>query len=138
MFRDLPLYLRSLRRMKDVVPRALYTSHGPAVEDGAALISEYIEHRTARVAQVRSALPPAGGKGLTAGELTLVIYARHPKHLIGAATGNTLQALRVLRDEGAAECDAVSPDGANPYTGMAAPPRHLIGARWRSKPAAKL
>eukprot|EP00666_Eupelagonemidae_sp_cell4sb_P002440 gene2440-19129_t len=45
--------------MRDAGPAALYTSHGPLVRDGRALIDEYIAHREARVGQVRGALAAA-------------------------------------------------------------------------------
>lgn len=142
VFRDLPLYLRSLRRMQAEKPLALYTSHGPAVEDGEAYMAEYIGHRTARIDQVKEKLAKAGGAWLTAEEVTRSIYTQHPEHLIGPATGNTVQALRVLREEGSVACDIDAPDAANPYTGAAPPPPQLLKARWqivaRGAPAARL
>merc|ERR1711957_735611 len=106
VFIDLPLYIRSLRSMKEACPdgAALYTSHGPKVLDGPALIDEYIAHRTARVEQIRATL--AGQDGWhTAEQITRAIYTKHPEHLIGPATGNTLQALRVLEEQHDVECD---------------------------------
>merc|ERR1712039_788200 len=94
VFRDLPLYLQSLQRMQSERPTVLYTSHGPMVSDGEALIAEYIEHRDARVRQVQEKLMSVNGAWCTAEEITRRIYTTHPEHLVQAAIGNTLQALR--------------------------------------------
>ena len=104
VFRDLPLYLGSLRRILAEKPQNLYTSHGPLVSDGAKLINEYIEHRMARVLQVRQVL--ASGEGwMSAEEITREIYHPdvYPENLIVAAIGNTVQALHVLQEEALCE-----------------------------------
>eukprot|EP01065_Artemidia_motanka_P031227 TRINITY_DN3749_c0_g1_i2.p1 TRINITY_DN3749_c0_g1~~TRINITY_DN3749_c0_g1_i2.p1 ORF type:complete len:337 (+),score=91.25 TRINITY_DN3749_c0_g1_i2:60-1013(+) len=121
VFRDLPLYMASLKRMKAANPKVLFTSHGPVVRDGAAMIDEYISHRQARIDQVRSTLAAASGDWRSAEQLTRVIYSQHPERLIPAATVNTVQALRVLTSEGTAACDAPA------HT----PAKQLTSARWR-------
>lgn len=133
VFLDLPLYLQSLRRMQDERPIRLYTSHGPVVEDGSSLIAEYISHRNARVQQVHEKLSVADGAWRTAEEITRSIYTQHPESLIGPATGNTVQALRVLLEEGVVECEICSGSATraidNPHP--SAPPERLATARWR-------
>eukprot|EP00756_Hemistasia_phaeocysticola_P055649 Hpha_TRINITY_DN31611_c0_g1::TRINITY_DN31611_c0_g1_i1::g.29109::m.29109 len=106
VFRDLPLYLESLRRLKEVGARRLYTSHGPVVDNAGELIDEYIAHREKRVDQVRQVLEASQGKARTVEEVTRAIYSSHPEHLIKAAAVNTLQALRVLGNQGVAKHDA--------------------------------
>eukprot|EP01062_Namystynia_karyoxenos_P032481 TRINITY_DN23978_c0_g1_i1.p1 TRINITY_DN23978_c0_g1~~TRINITY_DN23978_c0_g1_i1.p1 ORF type:complete len:353 (+),score=113.93 TRINITY_DN23978_c0_g1_i1:83-1060(+) len=120
VFRDLPLYLASLRRMLELRPESLYTSHGPVVRDGTELISEYISHREKRVQQVRDALAAAEGAWRTAEEVTRAIYTQVPPNLIPAATVNTIQALRVLGADGLAVTDPPQPQ-----------PQQLPRARWR-------
>jgi len=99
VFRNLPQYLDSLRVMKAEHPSSLYTSHGPVVRDGEALIEEYIQHRMVRVNQVRGVLE-AAAVPMDAEEITRAIYTTHPEHLVLAAIGNTAQALRVLQNDG--------------------------------------
>lgn len=131
VFRDLPLYLQSLRCMLAEKPWRLYTSHGPVVEDGHALIEEYILHRKSRVQQVYRVLSGAREGRLTAEEITRCIYTDHPEHLIGPATGNTVQALRVLQDEGMVKREMIS-GSSKPLANQhpSAPPEHLSTARW--------
>eukprot|EP00928_Gymnodinium_smaydae_P047889 TRINITY_DN31994_c0_g1_i1.p1 TRINITY_DN31994_c0_g1~~TRINITY_DN31994_c0_g1_i1.p1 ORF type:complete len:338 (-),score=29.09 TRINITY_DN31994_c0_g1_i1:65-1078(-) len=136
VFRDLPLYLRSLQQMLAQKPKRLYTSHGPVVEDGQALIQEYISHRNERVQQVREALVAADGKWCTAETITRSIYTQHPEHLIGPATGNSVQALRVLQEAGIVESE-VSQGGNGAIVNLHpnAPPESLVRAKWRIIPA---
>jgi glyoxylase-like metal-dependent hydrolase (beta-lactamase superfamily II) len=102
VFRDLPLYLASLRAMLEACPlnAVLYTSHGPKVLDGPKLIQEYIEHRYARVKQVKDVIT-AARTWQTAEQVARAIYTEVPENLIAPATSNTVQALRVLLQEGA-------------------------------------
>eukprot|EP00931_Biecheleriopsis_adriatica_P035346 TRINITY_DN20341_c0_g1_i1.p1 TRINITY_DN20341_c0_g1~~TRINITY_DN20341_c0_g1_i1.p1 ORF type:complete len:347 (+),score=36.86 TRINITY_DN20341_c0_g1_i1:78-1043(+) len=137
VFKDLPLYLRSLHRMASARPTRLYTSHGPVVEDGAALIAEYIAHRDARVQQVRAMLSAKKGTWHTAEQITRGIYTQHPEHLIGPATGNTVQALRVLHGEGVVECEVGTGMKAIANPHPSAPQASLSTARWRI-PASRL
>ncbi|KAH8114117.1 lactamase [Phellopilus nigrolimitatus] len=70
VFEDLGAYIRSLQRVlawrldtdADADFAAVYPGHGPVVEDGPALIAEYIKHRMDREAQIVDVLsgpPPA-------------------------------------------------------------------------------
>eukprot|EP00656_Telonema_subtile_P028080 TRINITY_DN3033_c0_g1_i7.p1 TRINITY_DN3033_c0_g1~~TRINITY_DN3033_c0_g1_i7.p1 ORF type:complete len:139 (-),score=42.83 TRINITY_DN3033_c0_g1_i7:371-787(-) len=124
VFRDLPLYLHSLRRMSSCNPGALYTSHGPLVTQGKALIEQYITHRQERVDQVLAVLR-AHHTPVSAEQITRQIYSEIPEHLMQAAAGNTLQALRVLQQGGQACLEGAS-DGLQDV-------RALSGAVWQSK-----
>lgn len=68
---NLALYLASLRRISALQPRVIYPAHGPAFDDPAAAIAQYIEHRERRIAQVSAAL---GADLLTDDELIDRIY----------------------------------------------------------------
>ena len=52
-------YLRSLERMLQLNPARALPAHGPVIDDPAALIHQYVEHRAQREAQVLDALAPA-------------------------------------------------------------------------------
>lgn len=67
-------YLASLERMVSRV-RRLFPAHGPAIDDGPALLREYVAHRHARTAQVVRALE--GGPADAVG-LARIVYAGIP------------------------------------------------------------
>jgi glyoxylase-like metal-dependent hydrolase (beta-lactamase superfamily II) len=69
---DMGAYMDSLERVRAVGADRFYPGHGPVVEDPAAVVDEYIEHRRMRERQVLDAL--AGGPA-TPGELVAGIYA---------------------------------------------------------------
>jgi glyoxylase-like metal-dependent hydrolase (beta-lactamase superfamily II) len=52
---DMFEYMDSLRRVRDLSPTTLYPGHGERVDDGVALVDEYIVHREEREAQVLAA-----------------------------------------------------------------------------------
>lgn len=54
---DMTAYLDSLRLVQRKEPARLYPGHGPVIEDPAAVLREYVEHRLMREAQVLDALP---------------------------------------------------------------------------------
>ena len=54
---DMNAYMRSLRIVQDRAAARLYPGHGPVVDDPAAVVAEYIEHRLMRERQVIAALP---------------------------------------------------------------------------------
>ena len=49
-------YLKSLERLTALNPKRALPAHGPVIEDPAALIQYYFEHRAQREAQVLDAL----------------------------------------------------------------------------------
>jgi hydroxyacylglutathione hydrolase len=53
---DLGDYLASLRRLQGLDLRRIYPAHGPIIEDGPAMIREYIDHRMMREGQILDAL----------------------------------------------------------------------------------
>ena len=101
---DVAAYLRSLERVAALGPRLLFPGHWDPVEEGAARIAEYREHRLARERQVVDALE-SGGPG-TAGELTERVYAAElagqdgREQLLRAAEMTLRAHLRKLVDEG--------------------------------------
>jgi glyoxylase-like metal-dependent hydrolase (beta-lactamase superfamily II) len=94
---DLLDYMNSLRRLQDLGVRRIYPAHGPVVEDGPALIAEYIEHRLMRERQILEAL----GDGLhTIPTLVERIYAAVPKNLHLMAAQSVTSHLKKLAREG--------------------------------------
>jgi glyoxylase-like metal-dependent hydrolase (beta-lactamase superfamily II) len=94
---DLLDYMSSLERLQALGVRRIYPAHGPVVEDGPALIAEYIEHRLMRERQILSAL----GDGLrTIPAMVETIYALVPKHLHAMAGQSVASHLKKLAREG--------------------------------------
>lgn len=95
---DVVAYLKSLRRVHDLGPAALYCGHGPELtEDPGAVLDFYAAHRAFREAQVLDALA-AGAR--TVEELVERIYAAVPQHLWPAAAQSTRATLGKLQAEG--------------------------------------
>jgi len=59
---DMGAYMNSLERVRELGARRFYPGHGPVVDDPAAVVDEYIEHRRMRERQIL--------EGLAAGEAT--------------------------------------------------------------------
>ena len=94
---DLLDYMNSLKRLQDLGVRRIYPAHGPVVEDGPALIAEYIEHRLLRERQILEAL----GDGLrTIPAMVERIYAAVPKNLHLMAGQSVASHLKKLAREG--------------------------------------
>jgi hydroxyacylglutathione hydrolase len=94
---DLLDYLNSLKRLQELGVRRIYPAHGPVVEDGPALIAEYIEHRLLRERQILRAL----GDGLhTIPAMVEKIYALVPRHLHTVAAQSVASHLKKLAREG--------------------------------------
>lgn len=89
-------YLKSLDRMLQLNPARALPAHGPAIEDPAALIHRYIEHRRSREEQVLSLLAarPSTVEGLAAS-----IYPSLAPELIGMARESVLAHLHKLEHE---------------------------------------
>ncbi len=90
-------YLDSLARLSALRPRAIFPAHGPPFitsPDGA--IATYLEHRRARLAQVRAALED----GLSEpGEIVGRVYGEAlPRELRGAATAAVSAYLEYLEE----------------------------------------
>ena len=89
-------YLRSLDRMLQLNPARALPAHGPVIEDPAALIHKYVEHRAQREAQVLGALS-AGGSTVDA--ITAAIYPSLIDALVPMARESVLAHLQKLESE---------------------------------------
>ena len=69
---DMSQYLASLEAVRRFEPDRLYPGHGPAVDDPATRLREYVDHRLERERQVQAALE-AGDR--TPAEMVSRIYA---------------------------------------------------------------
>ena len=93
---DLLDYMSSLKRLQQLGVRRIYPAHGPVVEDGPALIAEYIEHRLLRERQILEML----GEGpSTIPVLVERIYAAVPKNLHAMAGQSVASHLKKLARE---------------------------------------
>jgi glyoxylase-like metal-dependent hydrolase (beta-lactamase superfamily II) len=90
-------YLKSLERMLQLNPSRALPAHGPVIEDPAALIHHYVEHRAQREAQVLDLL----SSGIaTVDDLTARIYPTISKELLAMARESVLAHLMKLDTEG--------------------------------------
>lgn len=94
---DLAAYIRSLQRVLALQPLLLLPAHGPAIEDPAAILGEYLAHRRLRERQILDLL--ASGPA-TAESLVNQMYRNLRPELRDAALGSVLAHLIKLRDEG--------------------------------------
>ena len=68
-------YLSSLRRLRDLEPKALVPAHGEVIADPKAHLEGYIAHREAREEKVFEAIASwAGGGGVESGALVSRVY----------------------------------------------------------------
>ena len=95
---SLSAYLRSLDRVRALGPARLLPAHGSAIDDPAAIIAEYIQHRQAREQQVVAALR-LGDR--TVAELVARIYVGLKPALVPMAQESVLAHLHKLQDESA-------------------------------------
>ena len=98
---DLGDYLRSLRTLREhaelLNATELLPGHGPRLANPVAVIDAYLEHRHARLEQVRVAWD--GGRR-TAEEVVDVVYADVPDHVRWAALLSTRAQLHYLEGGG--------------------------------------
>lgn len=99
---DLAAYLRSLRRIQALSPARVLPAHGPLIDDPAALIDQYLQHRHHREVQILTALE--GGLA-TVDAVTGRIYAGLTPELEPLARQNVLAHLIKLEQEGLARRD---------------------------------
>lgn len=88
-------YLGSLRRLKEITALVL-PGHGPELPDLAAVASEYLAHREARLDQVRAALRQLGADA-TARQVVEVVYADVDRSLWEPAEWSVRAQLEYLR-----------------------------------------
>lgn len=97
-------YMQTLERLRAMAPRVLLPAHGPQVDDPAALLTGYLEHRRQREQQVIAALR-AGHQTVEA--IAESIYHGLDSVLMAAARENVRAHLQKLEADGvAAEHDA--------------------------------
>ena len=94
---DLLDYMSSLKRLQALGVRRIYPAHGPVVEDGPALIAEYIEHRLLRERQILDVLSDGP---CTIPAIVERVYAAVPKHLHAMAGQSVASHLKKLAREG--------------------------------------
>ena len=93
---SLRAYLASLQRVLELRPATLLPAHGPTVDDPAALIQHYFDHRRRREEQIVAAL---GDGCRTPHAIAERIYHGLASDLRGAAVDNVRANLEKLREE---------------------------------------
>jgi glyoxylase-like metal-dependent hydrolase (beta-lactamase superfamily II) len=96
---DLGQYLDALERLRALAPRRLLPAHGPAIDDPAAVLTAYLDHRRMRERQVLAALQAGRTTVQAIGES---IYDGLDPSLIPAARENVRAHLEKLKAEGRA------------------------------------
>lgn len=94
---DLGDYLRSLERLAGLGAMPVLPGHGPALADCGAAARAYLEHRRARLAQVKEALA-AGAR--TAREVVEIVYADVDRAVWPAAEATVAAQLAYLESSG--------------------------------------
>ena len=77
---DMTDYMASLQRVLALRPRLIHPGHGPAIENGVAVIEQYIVHRLEREAQVEEAVRRRGEPTAPI-DVVPEIYAAYPQGL---------------------------------------------------------
>jgi glyoxylase-like metal-dependent hydrolase (beta-lactamase superfamily II) len=97
---DMAAYLASLRKLQEIRPRlrTIAPGHGHLIENPAAVIEGYIQHRLAREQQVLAELRSRGSA--TIPELVAAIYTDVPDELHPVAQLSVWAHLRKLADDG--------------------------------------
>jgi glyoxylase-like metal-dependent hydrolase (beta-lactamase superfamily II) len=88
---DLGAYLESLERLRGLEAEVLFPAHGPPLHDPAGAVERYLEHRRARIEQVRAALEagaPASPEALVAR-----VYGPELHPALAAAAAGSLRAI---------------------------------------------
>lgn len=101
---DLAAYLRSLRRILALAPARVLPAHGPTIDDPAAVIEQYLQHRHHREVQILSALE---GGLQTVAAITQRIYVGLTPALEPLARQNVKAHLIKLEKEGLARDEGV-------------------------------
>jgi len=91
-------YVGSLERLMGLGPRTIYPGHGPIAHDAVGKLTEYLQHRRARLQQVVDALALRGP--LTIEELVEAIYTDVPVSLHPMAARNVRANLEKLASDG--------------------------------------
>jgi len=99
---DAAQYLDSLYLVRSLELARLEPGHGDAIDDAAAAIDDYIDHRLERERQIIAAI--AGGAS-TIGDIVDVVYAGIPAGLRGAAVHQVGVQISKLFDDGEVSFD---------------------------------
>ncbi|MEN8239023.1 MAG: MBL fold metallo-hydrolase [Actinomycetota bacterium] len=99
---DAAQYLDSLYLVRDLDVARIEPGHGDAMDDAAAVIDDYIDHRLERERQILAAI--AGGASKV-GDIVDVVYADIPAGLRDAATHQVGVQISKLFDDGAVSFD---------------------------------
>ena len=110
---DMSAYMESLRRVLALRPAVIHPGHGGVIEDGVAVIEQYIAHRLEREAQVAEAVRRRG-EATAPIEVVPEIYAAYPEALHALAARSVQAHLEKLVSDGR----AVRVDGD--------PPRYVV------------
>jgi glyoxylase-like metal-dependent hydrolase (beta-lactamase superfamily II) len=103
---DMRVYLESLARVRTLGPRVIAPGHGTLIDDPAAAVDDYIDHRLEREAQVARALSEGDR---TVDAIVARLYADVRKELHPVARRTIHAHLVKLRDDGRAVGD--DPEG---------------------------
>ena len=115
VFADFPNYMKSLKRLLDIASRweptgfvdghlvRIYPGHGAFIDDGAAAIRGYIEHRLQRERSIVAALRAAAPAALSSADIMAHVYEGLAPALIAAAQSNVEHQLAKLVDDGEVE-----------------------------------
>lgn len=96
---SLSAYLRSLERVLTLAPARLLPAHGPAIDNPATIIREYLSHRREREQQIIAGLREGDR---TVASLVARIYVGLKEALVPVARESVLAHLQKLEEEGAA------------------------------------
>lgn len=99
---DAGQYLDSLYLVKDLDVARLEPGHGDAMDDAAAVIDDYIDHRLEREREILAAI--AGGAS-SVGDIVDVVYVDVPAGLREAATHQVVVQISKLFDDRAVSFD---------------------------------
>ncbi|HVN40850.1 MAG TPA: MBL fold metallo-hydrolase [Myxococcota bacterium] len=94
---DLADYMRSLARLQQEAPLAIYPAHGPRIGDGVAKLAEYVAHRNAREREILAALER---RASAIPEIVAIVYAAYPPALHAPARLSVCSHLLKLEREG--------------------------------------
>jgi len=98
---DMAAYMESLRRVLALRPAVIHPGHGRVIEDGVAVIEQYIAHRLEREAQVAEAVRRRG-EATAPIEVVPEIYAAYPEALHALAARSVEAHLDKLVSDGRA------------------------------------
>lgn len=90
-------YLDSLYKVRDLAVARIEPGHGAAMDDAAAVVEEYIDHRLMRERQLVEAIRAGAA---TVGDLVEVVYGHVPPEIVPAATHQVVVQLDKLSRDG--------------------------------------